>query len=552
MRAELALVVGLVGCGAAPVGGETTETSGGAASSGTDTGGAPTSGGNDGTETGSGATSASDAGVTSDGGSSGGSTTGEPAAGLRYDQVRQKSAHNSFQRDEGLIDMIVVHRVRSLELDIHVGKTLEPDVGGDWYVYHTDVVDADSQCRLLSQCLAQVAAVVEALPEHEAITLWVDLKDGFGGGHQPADLDARLLAAFGPRLVTPGELVAACAGATTVQAAVTTAGCGWPELAALRGRVIVALTGGDAALAAYVGADAAARAAFVAPALTAEAIAGRPEAAFVNLAAGDVEVATAVGAAGLVSRVWVLDDADAWAAAVTAGAHHLATNRVNVGEDPWSTTAGAMGWPFECIDECEPPAQEPGQVLAVTVDSGDLWNENDEGVLVRWPLAAGALTLTAYLAATSSHVEPYLKNCVGVRAGDAADAAYFAVCRPADEHRLRVQVRASAGGATEAIELPAIDGLAAELPGFVKVERDAGGLCARGFGSADGVAWIEIAAQCFASPLDAVGVMASSHDAGEARVLAVGLTATPGGPLRAGEATVVGLGAGVGSVADGL
>ena len=547
------LAVWLAGCGSAPVEGPGSE---GGGSSGSTSGGVPTTtmvvngstGAAEGTGTGVAETGVNATGETGVGTETGGGTgtTGEPESPLRYDEVRQKSAHNSFQRDEALIDMIAVHRVRSLEFDVHVGKTLEDAVAGDWFVYHTDVVDDDSQCRLLSDCLSVVVGAAAAIPEHEVITLWVDLKDGFAGGHQPADLDARLIAAFAGRLFTPKELVTGCPGATTVRGAVTT--CGWPELAALRGRVLVALTGGSP-LGDYVGGDAAMRAAFVAPALTADELAGHPEAAFVNLEAGDVAVATAARAAGLVSRVWVLDDVEAWDGAVAAGAHHLATNQVNAWQDPWSTTAGAGGWPFTCIDACEAPEREKGQVLRVDVDSGDLWDASDEALLVRWPLD-GAVAVSGLLGAVSSHVEPFIKNCVGGRAGEAADAAYLAVCRPADDEPLRVQVRAAAGGETEAFAMGAVDGFAAELPAYARFERDADGVCARGYGSIDGVAWTPIAERCFDEALTHVGVMASGHGAGATSVWTFGLTATPGGPLLAADATAVALGGAVGAAVD--
>lgn len=545
----MALWLGLVGCGSNAVEGASSETSRGSTSGTTSV--VPTSGGVTGSESGeageSGETGGSE-GVESgesSGGDESGESTGEPVTGLRYDEVRQKSAHNSFQRDEAIIDMIAVHRVRSLEFDIHVSKSLEDDVAGDWFVYHTDVVDDDTQCRLLSQCLRIVDAAAVAIPEHEVVTLWVDLKDGFGGGHQPADLDARLISAFGARLYTPEELLMGCPGATTVQGAVTM--CGWPELSALRGRVLVALTGG-AALADYVGDDAGMRAAFVAPALAADEFAGHPEAAFVNLAAGDVAVATAVRAAGLVSRVWVLDDAEAWDGAVAAGVHHLATNQVNAWQDPWSTTAGSGGWPFSCIDACEPPVSEAGQVLAIDVDSGDLWGTSDDAVFVHWPLD-GAVTLTGMLGAVSSHVEPFIKGCVGGRAGVASDAAYLMVCRPADDEPLRVQVRAAAGEDSEAFAMDDVDGLATESPGFVKFERDADGLCARGFGSVDGVQWVKIAEHCFDEALTHVGVAASGHDAGATRVWMFALTGA-GGALLAADAETVLLGGAVGAASD--
>lgn len=544
------LWLGLVGCGSGPVEGETASGTVGTSSGSSTTSEVPTSGGATSSDTGEsggvGETGGSE-GVESGESSEGGESTGEPVVSLRYDEVRQKSAHNSFQRDEAIIDMIAVHRVRSLEFDIHVGKSLEDEVAGDWFVYHTDVVDDDSQCRLLSQCLGIVDAAAVAIPEHEVITLWVDLKDGFGGGHQPADLDARLISGFGARLFTPGELVMGCPGAMTVQGAVTA--CGWPELELLRGRVLVALTGGGGELTAYVGGDAAVRAAFVAPALSEADIVGHQEAAFVNLEAGDVSVATAVREAGLVSRVWVLDDADAWDSAVAAGVHHLATNQVNAWQDPWSTTAGTGGWPFTCISGCEAPTVEMGQVLRIDVDSGDLWNASDDALFVHWPLD-GAVAVTGMLGAVSSHVEPFIKGCIGGRAGEAADAAYLLVCRPADDEPLRVQVRAAAGEDSEEFAMDDVEGLATELPAYAKFERDVDGLCARGYGSVDGAQWVKIAEHCFEEPLTHVGVAASGHDAGATSVWMFGVTASPGGALLAADATTVALRGAVGAASD--
>lgn len=514
----------------------------------TTSGGSGTSGGSTSGESGTGGATEASTGVDT--------TTGGSVAGPRYDEVRQKSAHNSFQRDEALFDQLVYHRIRSLEFDIHVGKTLEPDVAGEWYVYHIDVVDDDASCSTLSRCLEQVAALARVVPEHEVVTVWIDLKDGFDAEHRPEDLDARLQAAFGGRLWTPGELLAGCPGAGSLQEAVSLPGCDWPELAALRGRVVVALTGGDleepdGALASYLAGDPATRAAFVAPGLAdAAAIADHGEAVIFNLSVDEVALAEPVRAANLVSRVWVLDDEAGWTEAAQAGAHHLATNKINAAVDPWATTAGAAGWPFTCIDGCDAPATEVAAIVAVDVDSGDLWEASDSAVFAHAPAVPGEVTLTAAIATMSSHVEPWAKACVGARVGVAADAPYLAVCRPADDHPPSVQLRAVAGGSTEGIELAGIDGLSAETPAFVRIER--AGACVRGFGSADGLAWAKIAEHCFAQTPTHLGLLASSHGAGALRHLFVGVTALPGGPIGAGDLTVVGLGSGAGAVQDGL
>ena len=71
--------------------------------------------------------------------SSGASTTsgsGGALPGLRYHEIRAKSAHNAYERDEGLFDQLAYHRVRSLELDIHTDKVGWPSQKDDWYVYH--------------------------------------------------------------------------------------------------------------------------------------------------------------------------------------------------------------------------------------------------------------------------------------------------------------------------------------------------------------------------------------------------------------------------------
>lgn len=566
MRRPLPVLALLAACSADPVGGTTGETSsaGPTTEATTEaTSAAATSTGPDAptttTPTSSDATtstaSASSSTSTTTDPTTDATSTGEPALGLRYDQVRQKSAHNSFQRDESLLDQLVYHRIRSLELDVHHSASFAAELPGDWYVYHIDIVDDDSHCRTLSQCLGLLAAFQRAQPEHEVLTLWIDLKDPFIADHQPADLDARLDAAFGAKLLRPAELLARCPAATTLQQAVTLPGCGWPELESLRGRVLVALTGGDlvpgSALATYVGVDAGLRAAFVAPDLnSAAAIPAHTEAMLYNLAVADVGLAAAVRDAGLVSRVWVLDEAADWTAAEQAGAQHLASNKVNAAEDPWASTANAGGWPFRCLVDCDEPAREPTPIVAVRVDSGDQWGSGDDALFAHLP-APGVSALTGLLAVPSSHVEPWAKACLAARQGLAADAPYLAICRPADNHPLSVQFRPTAGATTKSSDLSQISGLDIETPVFARLELGPDALCARGLGSADGVVWTLLAEQCFAAPLTDLGLTASSHDAGELRLLFADLQLTTRGPLGAEDFTVTPLGAATGSVAEG-
>ncbi len=449
-------------------------------------------------------------------------TTGEPLVGPRYDQVQQKSAHNSYQRQEAILDQLVYHRVRSLELDIHVGKTFEPTVDGNWYVYHTDITDDETWCVQLDDCLDQIAAFDATLAEHELVTLWIDLKDPWSDGHGPAELDARLTAAFGASIVAPAELLAACPDAADLQSALLDARCGWPELAALRGRVLVVLTGGSGNLRTYHDAPGD-RLALVAPAIAStEEAATWPGTSVFNFAAADVELAGTVAELGHVVRVWGNDDEASWDAAIAVGAHHVATDKVSYHEDPWAITHDADGWPFRCLDACTPIGPEPGAVIGVDVDSGDIWAQADAAWFLHDERADDPDgEWTALVSTANSHVEPFAKGCLVARASLAVDAAYFAVCRPADEEPLRVQWRAATGEISTAIEADIAAPSTVDPPAaaHVRLRVTGGGTCVAGDGRVGRADWVEIGTHCFAEPLALQGLAASSHDAGTLRLL---------------------------------
>ena len=67
---------------------------------------------------------------------------------LRYNEVRQTSSHNSFQRSEGIYDQVVYWRIRSLEIDLHLGKPFRDALKKDWYVYHVAGIDPDTTVDL--------------------------------------------------------------------------------------------------------------------------------------------------------------------------------------------------------------------------------------------------------------------------------------------------------------------------------------------------------------------------------------------------------------------
>lgn len=179
---------------------------------------------------------------------------------MRWNLVRQESSHNSYLVAGGM-GQLYRHGVRSFELDIHRGAPTDftpwtdpvaavspllaiaydhanhdGGVEGDWRVYHVSG-HAQSEYELLSEGLKEIAE----LAHDDPITLFVDVKDPFGGDHPSRTFDALVRSEFGDRLYTPADLLARAPGARNVQQVVTTVG--WPTVSEMQGRVLVVLTG---------------------------------------------------------------------------------------------------------------------------------------------------------------------------------------------------------------------------------------------------------------------------------------------------------------------
>lgn len=449
-----------------------------------------------------------------------------------YNELQQKSTHNTYERHEALMDQLVYHRVRSVELDIHNGKSGWSKVAGNWFVYH-DNFSTGTTCHRLSDCLEELRAFHLANPNHEVVTVWVDLKDAFETGRMPVDLDNRITTHLPSSwLFKPSDVMAACPGQGSLQAALT-GSCTWPTHTALRGKFIFVLTGGDVSssttrLNTYVsnGSTATTRLAFIAPDLTsASGISAKNYVVFFNMASGSASVASSVHLANFIGRVWGVNTSNTWSSTASYNAHHIATDKVNYHQDPWAVTHNALGWPFQCLEgwPCGGTA-ELVDVLGVEVSSGDIWSSSDSFLFAHE--SNSAVTTTSWTASVStpnSHVDEWAKGCLMVRAGTASNARYFAVCRPADNHKLRIQYRTSTGGASSAKEVNIVpaDTVDQESLTFLKltVQYDGAQTCAWGYGSQNGSAWTLIGSQCFSGLLANQGLAVSSHDSGKVKFL---------------------------------
>jgi len=468
---------------------------------------------------------------------------------VRFNEVQQKATHNSYLRDETIFDELVYHHVRALEFDLHEARAGFAADPRDWFVYHIFAAPYDdTQCTHLSDCLGAVKTFHQTFPQHEVVTLWLDLKDDFmPNGHDVADLDAAIVKTFGDSAVfRPRDLMRACPEATHLRDAVT-GSCAWPEIKDLRGKILVALTGSTACargsvLDRYLATGSADRAAFIAPDLDASCTFAdytkHSDVVFFNADRENAWRTEDVYRAGLVSRVYAggmtagfgvgggLDDAVSWNEARAHRANFLATDRVNADVDPWASTTTA-GWPFLCLlGGCRANEIEEGEIVSVTAESGDIEGTRDSFYFLEG--AAGAESgsedptrWSAAISVPSSNVERWAKGCLMARATRDADSPYFAVCRPADNSRIRVQYRLIEGGETTEVEAPRPSGLSAESTFFARLEltSNAAGTIATSEASSDGVNWAAIATRPFSTLLSHQGLAASSHGSRAVRFL---------------------------------
>jgi hypothetical protein len=171
----------------------------------------------------------------------------------RYNEVFQVASHNSYwvHRDpvwdpfatgtqERLLDLLLFDHARALEIDVHK----DPRNAGEWNVYHTDR-PLNSFCTPFTECLKQLRQFQYALPDHEPLTVVIELKEildyNFDAAHTPADFDRLLERELGPYLYRPRDFLARCEPGATLRGCAREAG--WPAERELRGKILFAVLG---------------------------------------------------------------------------------------------------------------------------------------------------------------------------------------------------------------------------------------------------------------------------------------------------------------------
>lgn len=252
-----------------------------------------------------------------------------------YAGTPQKSSHNSYQREDTMFTQYEKYNITSFELDIHNGDhgfdTGQEDNAakdGNYYVYHDSWHPLDTHYTFLSDALADIERINSCYPDHDVITIHVDLKDKFNVmGLMPNDLDERLREELGDMLYTPADLLDE--NNTNSLSDAYNEGKGMPPLADLEGRVIIVLTGDKDKLEDYI-AQSNNPVAFISPNLEVKdgKFIPNPDAIFYNT--DNIGNATVAANEGYMTRVYDIDNEEEYVRARNAGITHIATDYISV------------------------------------------------------------------------------------------------------------------------------------------------------------------------------------------------------------------------------
>lgn len=247
---------------------------------------------------------------------------------LPYNQVSFKASHNSYDRDESLVEQLHWSSTepwqggcRGLELDIN-----QSEEGNQWSVGHVGGYDEDE--RQLSQFLAELRAWAEADPGHDVVTLYLDLKEvheGFQSG-----LDSYVLSYLDRPMYRPVDLMGSY---DTLEKGAR--GNGWPTLNALRGKFIVVLSGDAGAKETYAHDNPRARVCFADKDFGEDEPPHSQTRVFFNynLSEGDYDewgpvFTDQAPRPETIMRGYVINEDDFWGDALSSGANLLSTDRV--------------------------------------------------------------------------------------------------------------------------------------------------------------------------------------------------------------------------------
>jgi hypothetical protein len=263
---------------------------------------------------------------------------------VTYADVQSVGTHNSYHVEPATVfddSHRYTHPPLTTQLELGV-RTFELDVhartDGGFSVFHLPVIDPETTCADLADCLGELKAWSDAHRCHVPILVWIEPKDEIDGAIEGLELlEGRMqdlddaLGGVWPdaRVIRPGDLLR---GAPDLATAI--AEQGWPLLREMRGKIIFALLDSGARREEVLAADPV----LGTGRLFVDGEIGEPWSVFfkVNNAVADRQAVEAARAGGGIVTSNASDEAsDAaaaeWAAAWEAGPHHVCSDFVDPG-----------------------------------------------------------------------------------------------------------------------------------------------------------------------------------------------------------------------------
>jgi mannan-binding protein len=253
---------------------------------------------------------------------------------VRYDSVFRKACHNCYETQYAPTLGSAFDSTENIEVDFYDTERgvlfgTKPDY---WYVRHDYCCGNENNCVVdgvgnfaLRACLDNIKERSNLDRNHPVYTVFLDKKENWGEDRMPSDLDDLVTSILGDRLYKPAELKG-----TVVSLREAAKADRWPAMDALRGHILVVLTGGqmvsldsNKTLAKYVEDRRENAALFVAPDTNSfEDVLDKPDGfdnstaawvVFYNIQAGDAYTAQTVYQERYVSRLWGgLEDGEAY------------------------------------------------------------------------------------------------------------------------------------------------------------------------------------------------------------------------------------------------
>jgi hypothetical protein len=373
---------------------------------------------------------------------------------LKYNEIQQKNSHNSYERLEGLLDQMIYHHLRTVEIDAHIGAT-----PGLFAVYHdAGYFQSYSSFHRLVDGVTLLQEFHDMFPNHQIVTIFMDLKGGLSGSDHTVDDYDNVISQL--PLYTPAD---AQGNATSIQGGIDQ--FGWPEISDMRGKFMWILTGGQDDYCSN-DQDCGQQQAFVAQSVKDATEIGRKSYSVFynqNIAKDpDVPIGPAVYKAGYIGRAWHSDDNNTpkkWALAESHQYQHIATDRINYHRDSFSRTHNQYGYPFQTLNGVDVSKwkgdDEGGTVMHMYADGiGDAWGRQDDVHIAYLPRVEALADVdgtefewteyTTSISLVNSHCEKYAKAGIMLRKENddfpSGAGVYFSIMRTCDS-LMRVQYR---------------------------------------------------------------------------------------------------------------